>query len=206
MRGLAKSVSDAHCVRGLGFHPSIVRWETPRFGWNLARSFKLPIGVSIRGVVAQTAKILGESMCGKTESLAQGVKDKCHNNPGSVECATVLLAYNAADKCAGEKYDDAIKCHHTCGWAKPWGWLGIFIHEHDGSKKNVAIKTAYAPIYLKISQLQTCIFGTMCFRTVVWVVMNMYAFWNHVQKAQEAENQDDEYAELSGEELEDMKA
>jgi len=172
------------------------------FGWDLSATFKRPKkGTDVDdddvNIVEENARILGEAMCGKTEGLGQSAKDTCKKNPGGVECATVLLAYNGADKCAGEKYDDVIKCNRVCGWAIPWGWQAVFINMHDGEKL-VPIKMGFEPIYKKITQLQACINAWMFIRVGIWLAITIYTVSRRCYIFETEEEDDDEYDDVEG--------
>lgn len=68
--------------------------------------------------VQNTGKILGEVMCHKN-SAADKVDQLCKNPIGysaNKACAEAQSAYLEADKCSGKKFDDVMKCYHTCDW------------------------------------------------------------------------------------------
>eukprot|EP00746_Dinoflagellata_sp_MGD_P084349 gnl/MRDRNA2_/MRDRNA2_33489_c0_seq1.p1 gnl/MRDRNA2_/MRDRNA2_33489_c0~~gnl/MRDRNA2_/MRDRNA2_33489_c0_seq1.p1 ORF type:complete len:390 (+),score=41.24 gnl/MRDRNA2_/MRDRNA2_33489_c0_seq1:119-1171(+) len=57
---------------------------------------------------------MGGALCGKFK-LQDAAATACKGGT-SPDCASVLLAYNTADKCAGEKGDEIQKCFRLCEW------------------------------------------------------------------------------------------
>jgi len=125
-------------------------------------------------VVYNNGKILGEAMCGV--GVAQGAMEvMCKDKPGSYECVSMQHAYNDADGCAGEKFDDVVKCYRTCAWLNDWKWGmgGMSVVTID--KEWVTAETAFNPIFDMILWIRRFVVAWMCLRVLIYVMMMFYS-------------------------------
>merc|ERR1719387_2572807 len=82
-------------------------------GWT-----RLPADADKQTAAMNNGKILGEVMCHK-ESANDKVTllcDKTDKDFSTEVCSVAQRNYIQADECAGQKFDDVIKCFHACAW------------------------------------------------------------------------------------------
>lgn len=82
-----------------------------------------------KGLVMNTAVVLGFALCGVNE--AQEERDLLCNSTNQKGCSRARATWIAADACAGQKYDDTMKCYRSCLSFRPDGDNGLRTDETE---------------------------------------------------------------------------
>lgn len=78
-----------------------------------------PANVEKHTAVWNNGKILGEEMCHKGSASTKMTRlcNKKAEGYKESDCSLAQRNYAQADECAGQKFNDVVKCFHTCSWS-----------------------------------------------------------------------------------------